>query len=82
MILSVSRRTDIPRFYFDWFLNRLQEGFVLIRNPINQHQVSRVALNRQTIECIAFWTKHPKPMLPKLQNLEPDPYFVQVTINP
>ena len=42
MIVSASRRTDIPRFYFEWFLNRLADGFVLVRNPMNFHQVSRV----------------------------------------
>ena len=30
MILSVSRRTDIPAFYSEWFFNRLKEGFVLV----------------------------------------------------
>ncbi|MDR3850169.1 MAG: DUF1848 family protein, partial [Gemmiger sp.] len=26
MILSVSRRTDIPNYYSEWFFNRLKEG--------------------------------------------------------
>ncbi|GMO27624.1 MAG: hypothetical protein Ta2B_08290 [Termitinemataceae bacterium] len=39
MILSASRSTDIPAYYFDWFCNRLQEKYVLVRNPINVHQV-------------------------------------------
>ena len=81
MILSASRRTDIPRFYFDWFLNRLQEGHVLVRNPINHQQVSYVELNTQTIDCIAFITKNPTPMIPKLSQLDPYPYFVQFTLN-
>ncbi|WP_289092024.1 DUF1848 family protein, partial [uncultured Bacteroides sp.] len=33
MILSVSRRTDIPAFYADWFYNRIREGQVCVRNP-------------------------------------------------
>lgn len=33
MILSVSRRTDIPRWYSEWFLRRLRAGEVLVRNP-------------------------------------------------
>lgn len=82
MILSVSRRTDIPRFYFDWFLNRLKEGSVLVRNPIVRSQVSLVELNPEVIDLIAFWTKNPKPMLEKLDQLEPYPYFIQCTINP
>lgn len=34
MILSVSRRTDIPAFYSDWFFKQLDQGFVLVPNPI------------------------------------------------
>lgn len=82
MILSVSRRTDIPRFYMDWFLNRLEAGFVLVRNPMNHQQVSRVALTADTIDCIAFWSKNPAPMLDRLPLLEPYPYFIQFTLNP
>lgn len=59
MILSVSRRTDIPAFYGDWFINRLKEGFVYVRNPMNIHQVSKIPLTPEKIECIVFWTKNP-----------------------
>ena len=52
MILSVSRRTDIPAFYSDWFFNRLKEGFALVRNPMNIHQVSKVTLSPEVIDCI------------------------------
>lgn len=44
MIISVSRRTDIPAFYADWFYNRLRAGYVLVRNPLNMHSVSKVSL--------------------------------------
>ena len=27
MIISISRRTDIPAFYSEWFFNRLKEGY-------------------------------------------------------
>ena len=59
MILSVSRRTDIPAFYGDWFINRLKEGFLYVRNPMNIHQVSKIQLSPDKIECIVFWTKNP-----------------------
>jgi len=35
MIISAGRRTDILRFYFECFLKRLADGFVLVRNPVN-----------------------------------------------
>ena len=57
MILSVSRRTDIPAFYSEWFFNRLKEGFVMVRNPMNPHQVSRVDISPKNIDCIVFWSK-------------------------
>ena len=54
MILSVSRRTDIPAFYMPWFMNRLREGYVMVRNPMNYHQVSRVSLSPEVIDCMVF----------------------------
>lgn len=63
MIISASRRTDIPAFYSDWFLNRIKDGFVDVRNPMNYHQVSRISLSPDVIDCIVFWSKNPKPML-------------------
>ena len=41
MIVSASRRTDIPAFYFDWFCERLRNGYVDVLNPFNRKQVSR-----------------------------------------
>ena len=82
MIISASRRTDIPAFYFDWFLNRLRAGFVDVVNPFNRRQVSRVSLAPQAVDCIVFWTKDPAPMLVKLATLEAYPYYVQISITP
>ena len=82
MILSVSRRTDIPAFYSEWFFNRLKEGFVLVRNPMNIHQVSRIVLSPEMIDCIVFWSKNPRPMLSRLDELKDYMYYFQFTINP
>ena len=70
MIISASRRTDIPAFYAEWFVRRLQEGMVLVRNPMNAHQMSRIALDPKNIECIVFWTKNPAPMLARLTEID------------
>ncbi len=80
MILSVSRRTDIPSYYSDWFFNRLKEGFVYTRNPMKPHQVSRLTLSPDVVDCMVFWTKNPQPMLGRLAELEPYPYFFQFTL--
>ncbi|MCD7962941.1 MAG: DUF1848 domain-containing protein [Rikenellaceae bacterium] len=82
MILSVSRRTDIPAFYPDWFYNRIGEGFLCVRNPMNYHQVSKVALNSDVVDCISFGTKDPGPMIPRLNELDSYKYYFQVTVNP
>ena len=82
MILSVSRRTDIPAFYTPWFMNRLREGFVLVRNPMNYHQVSKVFINPEVIDCIVFWTKNPEPLMPYLGEIGNSyPFYFQFTLN-
>ena len=80
MIISASRRTDIPSYYSDWFLGRLEAGFVCTRNPMNPKQVSRVSLDPDVVDGIVFWTKNPAPMLNRLPELEGYPYYFQVTM--
>ncbi|MRN55061.1 DUF1848 family protein [Paenibacillus sp. LC-T2] len=84
MIISASRRTDIPGFYSDWFMNRLQEGYVLVKNPRNPNRTSRINLNPEVIDCLVFWTKNPKPMLKKLDIIEKMgyPFYFQYTLTP
>lgn len=81
MILSVSRRTDIPAFYSDWFFNRLKEGYVYVRNPMYPEKVSKIVLNKEVIDCIIFWTKNAKPMINRLKELEGYNYYFQYTLN-
>jgi hypothetical protein len=84
MILSASRRTDIPAYYSEWFINRLQVGYVLARNPMNHTQVSKITLSPDTIDCIVFWTKDPANILDKLPLLDEMgfKYYFQFTITP
>ena len=78
-ILSVSRRTDIPTYYDEWFINRLKEGFFMTRNPYN-NKVSKVIFSQKDIDCIVFWTKNPKPFLKYLPELKNYPYYFQFTV--
>ncbi|MFT4143847.1 MAG: DUF1848 domain-containing protein [Mobilitalea sp.] len=80
MILSVSRRTDIPNYYSEWFLNRIQEGFLYVRNPMNYHQISRIDLSPEVVDCIVFWTKNPLPMMNRLDELKNYKYYFQFTL--
>ena len=82
MIISASRRTDIPSFYSDCFLNRIKEGFVLVRNPMNFRQVSQVNLSPDVVDCIVFWTKNPQPMINRLSQLAGYNYYFQFTLTP
>lgn len=80
MILSVSRRTDIPSFYSDWFFNRIKEGYLYVRNPMNPHQVSKINITPELVDCIVFWTKNPEPMLERLEELSDYQYYFQFTL--
>ncbi len=80
MILSVSRRTDIPNYYSDWFYQRIKEGFVYVRNPMNAHQVSKISLSPDVVDCIVFWTKNPEPMLDRLDELIDYKFYYQFTL--
>ena len=66
MVLSVSRRTDIPNYYSEWFLNRIKEGFLYVRNPMNMHQISKINISPDVVDCIVFWTKNPENMMKQL----------------
>jgi hypothetical protein len=70
MIVSASRRSDIPAFYGEWLLNRLRAGEVLVRNPMQSKQVSRILLTPQTVDALVFWTKNPENFLPHLTEID------------
>lgn len=81
MIISASRRTDIPTYYSKWFFNRIKEGYALVRNPMNAHQISKISLSPDVVDGIVFWTKNPIPMLDKLDLLKDYMYYFQFTLN-
>lgn len=82
MIISASRRTDIPAFYSKWFFNRIKAGYILVPNPFNPKTISQVSLGPQVVDCIVFWTKNPAPMISRLDELQDYKYYFQFTLNP
>lgn len=84
MILSASRRTDIPCYYAEWFMNRIRAGYILTRNPMNHSQISRIPLTPETVDMIVFWTKDPDNMLSHLSELDDRgyAYCFQFTVTP
>ena len=81
-IISVSRRTDIPAFYTDWFMNRIRAGFACVRNPFNARQVRTVSLAPSDVACLVFWTRDPRPLLSHLAELDARGlhYYFQITL--
>ena len=80
MIVSASRRTDLPAFYAKWLVRRFEEGYALVRNPFRFHQVEKVLLDPEHVDGIVFWTKNPVPLFPYLKRFEGYPYYFQYTL--
>jgi hypothetical protein len=69
MIISASRRTDIPAFYSQWFMNRIRAGCCEVPNPFNPSQIASISLRPEDVDVIVFWTRDPRPMMPHLREL-------------
>ncbi len=82
MIVSVSRRTDIPALYGKWFIERLKAGEVYQRNPFNPGQVHRIPLSKDEVDAFVFWTKNPAPFMPYLSYIKGYTYYFHVTLTP
>jgi hypothetical protein len=82
MIISASRRTDIPAYYSDWFFRRIAEGHVCARNPVNPANAKRISLLPEDVDGIVFWSKNPAPMLARLTELSRYRYYFQFTLTP
>jgi DNA repair photolyase len=84
VIISASRRTDIPALYSEWFLKRLETGFAMMPNPRDARRLGRVALSPDVVDCIVFWTKNAASMLDKLRQIEAMGYsfYFQFTLTP
>ncbi len=80
MVLSVSRATDVPAFYSEWFFNSLKRGYCRWRNPFNGVD-TYVSLN--DVRFIVFWSKNPKPLIPHLTLLKEKGIncYIQYTLN-
>jgi Domain of unknown function (DUF1848) len=68
-IISVSRRTDVPAFYGDWFMGRLQEGFAGVVHPFGGRRYL-VPLAPEDVTCFVFWSKNFSPFMENLKIIE------------
>ncbi len=83
MIISASRRTDIPAFYSEWFINRLRAGWCFVPNPRNYQQLSFLSLIPEKVAAIVFWSKNPTPLMKYLDEIDQRGYryYFQLTLN-
>lgn len=81
MIISASYKTDIPAFYGDWLLARLDAGYCHVVNPYGR-QVHRVDLRPQAVDGFVFWTRNLGPFMGHLAEIARRgfPFVVQYTL--
>jgi hypothetical protein len=68
-IVSVSRRTDVPAFYGEWFMRRVREGFVGEVNPFGGKRYL-VPLRPEHVTCFVFWSKDVTPFVEHVETLD------------
>lgn len=81
-VISVSRRTDIPAFYTEWFMNRVRAGFCHWMNPFGG-QVYRVSLRPEDCLALVFWTRNARPLMVHIEELGERGFrfYFQYTVN-
>ncbi len=82
IVISISRRTDIPAFHSRWFYKRLEENFAEYRNPFDG-KIHRVSLAPEDVRAFVFWTRNPAPLMANFGSLEErgTPFYFLYTIN-
>jgi hypothetical protein len=81
MIVSVSRRCDIPAFGGAWFMEQWRRGEVTVRNPFRPARARTVSLKKEDVDAFVFWSRDPRPFLPHLAAIDRAgiPYYFLVT---
>lgn len=79
-IISASRSTDIPAFYMDWFMHRLQIGYSAWKNPFNG---TKNYISYKNLKFIVFWSKNPYLLLKQVDTLKKKDIgcYLQYTLN-
>ncbi len=82
MIVSVSRRGDIPAFDSDWFMERLRKGEVRVASPFRPGREKKVSLRREEVDALVFWSRDPRPLLKHLPEIERRgyPYYFLISL--
>jgi hypothetical protein len=62
IVISASRRCDIPAFFMPWFMECVARGEFEVPNPYNR-RVSRIPATAPPVHTIVFWSKNFGPFL-------------------
>lgn len=83
MIISASRRNDIPAFYSEWLMERVRDGWFIRVNPYQPRQQKRISLLPEAVDVFVFWSKYPKALMQYLPELDRMGYryYFQFTLN-
>jgi len=82
LIISASRRSDIPAFHSAWFMEQLRRGRVVVKNSFRPAQARTVSLKKQNVDAFVFWSRDPRPLLAHLPEIDRGgfPYYFLITV--
>ncbi len=83
IIISVSRRTDIPAFFGDWFQSVLNLKYADVKNPFNQKK-EIISLHPENVSGFVFWSRYPISLLKVLDYIDNNygkNHYINFTIN-
>lgn len=77
LIVSASRKTDLPAHHSDWFMERLRRGHLMVNFPVKRY------ISFDLTRLIVFWTKNPQPLMQHLDEIDAMGinYYFQFTLN-
>jgi DNA repair photolyase len=68
-IISASRRSDIPAFFGEWFLQSVRQGYAELQHPFH-HRKLRISLKPEQVAAFVFWSKNYQPFLDVLESIK------------
>ncbi len=80
-VISASRRTDIPAYYLDWFIDKVKQGFVFVDNPFYPGNERKINLSREEVSWIVFWSRNYSHFINKMDVFLDYNLFFHFTIN-
>jgi len=83
LIISASRRTDIPAFFSQWFMETVKQGYSYVANPFTRSRVKGYSLKPEDVDVIVFWSKNPRRLMKHVAALDSMGYryYFQFTLN-